>query len=132
MAHDPQELTIQRISRAEAARAFAACAGLDPEKQATPESAAAAGECFSVAGPRGAVAVAVAFGGGVAWISAAAGGGDRMAGTTLQAIESMARQRGCHVVAFQTMRQGLQRIAQRRGYTITGQIGAGVILEKHT
>lgn len=129
MAHDPQALSLQRITTTEAARAFAACAGLDPEGIATPESAAQAGECFAAVGPGGRVALALDFGGGVAWVIAAAGGGNGMAGATLAAVEHLAQTRGCGVVGFQTMRRGLVRVARRRGY-VAAACGRGVKLEK--
>lgn len=129
MAHDPQALTIRRITTSQAARAFVACAGLDPAGAETPESAAQAGECFAAVGPSGAVAFAVEFAEGVAWVVAAAGGGSGMAGDTLAAIESLARGRGCSLVGFQTVRPGLRRIAQRRGY-VAAACGRGVKLEK--
>lgn len=130
MAHDPQTLTVRRITKDEAAHAFKACAGLDPQGKQTPEGAAQAGECFAVAGKGGVVALSVAFRGGVAWIQAAAGGGDRMAGPTLDTIERMARANDCFVIAFQTMREGLKRVATGRGYEIVDTIGAGWKLEK--
>jgi hypothetical protein len=130
MAHVPQTLTIRRISKEEATRAFAACVGLDPQGKATPEGAAQAGECFEVAGKGGEVAISVAFRGGVAWIQAAAGGGDQMAGPTLETIERLARANDCFVIAFQTMREGLKRVATRHGYSIVETIGAGWKLEK--
>lgn len=130
MAHEPQALSVRRITTQEAAQAFAACAGLDPEGKASPQSAAEAGECFAITGKGGEVAVSVGFRGGVAWIHAAAGGGDRMAGPTLDIIERVARAHECFVVAFQTMREGLRRVAHQRGYRTTEQIGAGWKLAK--
>ena len=130
MAHVPQALTLWRVTWQEAARAFMACAGLDPEGKATPEQAAQAGECFAAAGKGGEVAFCVSFRGGVAWVHAAAGGGQGMAADTLAIIERLARAHQCFIVAFQTMRPGLQRVATRRGYTVTDTIGAGWKLEK--
>ena len=130
MAHDPQTLTLRRITKEEAARAFAPCAGLDPEGKETPEQAAQAGDCFAVTGPGGEVAVSVGFRGGVAWVFAAAGGGERMAGPTLDMIERLARANQCFIVAFQTMRAGLRKVAHQRGYRTTEQIGAGWKLAK--
>lgn len=130
MAHAPQTLTLRRITPQEAAQAFAACAGLDPEGQATPDSAAQAGECFALKGQAGEVAFSVNFCGGVAWIVAAAGGGQAMAAPTLERIERLARANHCFSVAFQTMRAGLRRVALRCGYQQTQQIGAGWKLAK--
>ncbi|MGV0983490.1 MAG: hypothetical protein ACOYB2_02980 [Limnohabitans sp.] len=130
MAHVPQALIIRRITKDEAARAFMACAGLDPEGKETPEHAAQAGECFAVAGKGGEVALSVAFRGGVAWVMAAAGGGDRMAGPTLEAIERLAKAHDCFVIAFQTMRKGLKRVAVGMGYETISNIGPGWKLEK--
>lgn len=131
MAAEEKALVVRRITQAEAARAFVACAGLDPEGRATPESAAAAGHCFVAEGAPGAVAFAVVFDGGVAWIVAAAGGGAGMAAATLGAIETLARAQGCRAVEFQTMRPGLQRVALRQGYKVTEKRGQGVKLEKN-
>lgn len=129
MAHDAQALTLERISQAEAARAFSVCAGLDPQGIETPQSAAQAGECFAAVGQGGRVALALDFGGGVAWVIAAAGGGTGMAGATLAAVEHLARQRGCQLVGFQTMRRGLVRVASKRGY-LASACGPGVRLQK--
>lgn len=130
MAHDTQTLKMVQATREEAARAFVACAGLDPEGKATPESAAEQGECVAFVGPFGVVHSTIDFAGAQAWIVAAAGGGNGMAGDVLAAIEAEAARRGCSSVGFQTMRAGLRRVAQRRGYTVTDHIGAGVIMEK--
>lgn len=130
MAHDSQTLTVRRITKDEAAQAFAACAGLDPQGKQTPAGAAQAGDCFAMAGKGGEVAVSVAFSGGVAWIHAAAGGGDHLAGPTLDTIERMAHANDCFVIAFQTMRPGLHRVATGRGYEVVNKIGAGWKLEK--
>lgn len=132
MAHDAtQGLTLRRIGTDEAAQAFAACVGLDPEGRATPHTAAAAGECFAVEGQNGAVAVSVQFRRGVAWIVAAAGGGGGMAGPVLAYLERIAAARGCRRIGFQTVRAGLQRVAQRQGYEMTENIGRGVKLAKN-
>lgn len=130
MAHDPQALTVRAATRDEAVRAFAACAGLDPERQATPESAADAGELVSFVGPFGVVHCSINFLGRVAWIVAGAGGGNGMAGPVLEAIEKEAKRRGCECVGFQTVRPGLRRIAEARGYVVTDRIGMGVKMEK--
>lgn len=129
MATNPQALTLQRISKTEAARAFVACAGLDPQGTETPESAARAGECFELSGQPGRAVLSLQFNGGGAWILAAAGGGDFMAGKGLPVLEGYARARGCASIGFQTMRPGLVRIAQRAGY-VKAAIGSGYRLEK--
>lgn len=89
-----------------------------------------AGQCFALTGPNGSVAVSIDFGGGVAWVVGAAGGGGGMASDTLEAIEQMSRRAGCHTVGFQTPRRGLVRVAKRRGYIQTGTIETGIKLEK--
>lgn len=129
MANDAQSLTLRRITTSQAARAFEACAGLDPQAKQTPEGAANAGECFALSGPCGEVAFSVQFCGGVAWVHAAAGGGDRMAGPTLERIEWLAKAHQCFAVAFQTMRKGLMSVAKSRGYKVT-TIPSGWKLEK--
>lgn len=131
MAHDPQTLIVHRIGRREAAQAFQACAGLDPQGLETPESAAKAGECYAADSESGRVAFSVVFADGGAWIVAAAGGGTcAMARSTLDAIEGMARKRGCTWVGFQTMRRGLLRIATRHGYQAKAQFRRGFVLRK--
>ncbi len=119
-------------TREQAARAFAACAGLDPEGQETPEGAAAAGECFELRTAAGVLHLSVSFGEGVAWIHAAAGVGQGMTAEGLQAVERTARARGCGLVGFQTMRRGLVQRAKKQGYRITRQVGAGFVLVKAT
>ena len=129
MAHDPQDLS--RASQAEAVRAFSRCLGLDPQGQATPESAAAAGELFKLCGPGGHVVMSVEFDpGGVAWIHAAAGQGQGMTAQALACVERLAATRNCHAVEFQTLRAGLVRLAERSGYRRAAPIGAGVIMQK--
>lgn len=124
------QTTIQPIDKSAAAAAFAACAGLDPLGLETPHSAAMAGDCFAVSGAAGAVAFSVDFREGGAWIVAAAGGGvSPMAGTALRSMEAFAKARGCAWIGFQTLRKGLHRIAQRRGYSAK-PAGLGFILEK--
>lgn len=131
MAHDKKALIVHRIGRTEAAQAFQACAGLDPQGLETPESAAMVGECYAAAGELGRVAFSVVFSDGGAWVVAAAGGGrEAMAADTLDAIEQLARKRGCTWVGFQTMRRGLHRIATRRGYHAKAQFRNGFILRK--
>lgn len=130
MAHVPQALTVRSLDKHQAARAFEPIVHLDPERKTTAAGAAMAGHCFAVAGPGGVVAVSVDFGGGVAWVVAAAGGGGGMASDTLGALEHLARRAGFHTVGFQTLRRGLVRVAQRRGYINTGTIGAGIRMEK--
>lgn len=115
-----EKLTLTRISAAAAAGAFQVCTGLDPDGFETPGSAAADGECLRVAGTHGAVITSVNFSDGVAWILAAAGGaGQRpMLRAFLGKMESVAAERGCRVLAFQTVRPGLKRVAQKQGYSV--------------
>lgn len=133
MAHVEAALTLRRITTSEAAQAFAACVGLDPEGRATPYTAAAAGECFAVESAAGSVAVSVQFdrARGVAWIVGAAGGGESMAGPVLGFLERIAAHRGCKRLAFQTVRRGLQRVALRAGYHQTENKGRGFVLAKN-
>ncbi len=118
------------VAREQAARAFAACAGLDPERIATPESAAASGECFKLDTDTGGLFVALSFADRIGWIHAAAGTGCGMTAAGLAAIERKALAEGCQVVGFQTVRRGLVRRAKKHGYRITRQVGAGFVLEK--
>ena len=118
------------ITAAQAARAYAACVGLDPEGLATPESAASSGASFRLRTQSGEVFYTINTAGECCWISAAAGCGAGMTAAGLEAIERQARESGCKSVAFQTMRRGLVRRARAIGYGITGSLGRGVILEK--
>lgn len=117
-------------TREQAARAFAACAGLDPEGMETPEGAAAAGECFELHTDTGALFLSVSFSDGVGWIHAAAGTGQGMTAEGLRAVECQAIARGCRKVGFQTVRRGLVQRAKKHGYRITRQVGAGFVLVK--
>ena len=118
------------IPREQAARAFAACAGLDPQGSATPESAAASGECFRLETDTGALFFALQCADRTAWIHAAAGTGTGMTAAGFRAIELHARYAGCAVVSFQTVRRGLVRKAKKHGYRIARQVGGGFVLEK--
>jgi hypothetical protein len=128
MAHDPQGLT--RISAGQAARAFASCVGLDPQGRATPDSAASAGESFALDTPSGRLIYTLSMDAGGCWIHGAAGTGSGLTAAGLACIEAQARAAGCTRVAFQTVRRGLVRQAQRLGYRIACPIGRGHILEK--
>lgn len=115
----------------QAAQAFAACAGLDPEGKATPDSAARAGESFKVSTDTGeAIYTITARPGGRCWIHGAAGTGTGMTAAGLACIERQALAAGCVSVAFQTVRHGLVRRARALGYRITAQVGRGFIIEK--
>ena len=118
------------VTVAQAARAYAACVGLDPEGRATPEGAARAGDSFSLATGTGEVTYTLIFEGGCCWVSAAAGSGSGMTETGLRVIERQAVAKGCKRVGFQTLRRGLVRRARSIGYGVTGSVGRGVILEK--
>ena len=121
---------MSRATQADAVREFARCIGLDPTGQATPESAAAAGELFHLVNQGGRVTLCVEFSGGVAWIHAAAGQGQGMTAPALASVERMAADRGCHSVEFQTLRAGLVKRAEQQGYRRAARIGAGVIMSK--
>lgn len=130
MAPDPQTLRLRRASHAEAARAFAACQGLDPQGTATPESAASAGECFQLEADTGTLVYSVSAKAGRCWIHGAAGQGEGMTEAGLAVIEAQAEAAGCYCVEFQTMRRGLVKKARARGYHITRAVGRGFILGK--
>lgn len=118
------------ISRDHAARAFEVCAGMDPQGVATPQSVAGAGQCFALEAPTGRVVYALELRqGGAAWIHAAAGQGGGMTAAGLEAVEQQARAAGCAWVGFQTMRRGLVKLAQARGYAVD-KIGGGYRLQR--
>lgn len=123
-------MSLETIDRASAARAFTACAGMDPEGKATPESAAAAGHCFLIATNTGEAVYSVAVRGNVLWCFAAAGTGQGMTAPGLAAMEAQAKASDCRAVAFQTIRRGLVRRAQGLGYKVEQKIGRGFVLKK--
>jgi hypothetical protein len=115
----------------QAAQAFAACIGLDPEGIATPHSVAGAGQSFTLTTPTGKVTYTLSIkAGGCCWIHGAAGTGQGMTESGLDVVEAQAAAAGCVRVGFQTMRRGLIQRASRKGYRITGQVGRGYIIEK--
>lgn len=114
MAHE--ETALIAIPRETAARAFQACAGLDPDGVETPDSAAHAGDCYAISGRNGVLVLSIRIEDGTAWIVAAAGTGEGMTADGLRAVEAYGRSRGCRAVGFQTLRRGLVKQAQALGY----------------
>lgn len=112
---------VQTLDPHQAARAYA---GLhDPSGQATPETAAHAGQSFALRTPRGTLTFTTVQRGGELWIEAAAGqGADNMTAHGLALIEGMAQGAGLGSVGFQTARPGLARKAIKQGYTVAGWI----------
>lgn len=127
-------MNIERISLQDAARAFEACAGMDPEGKATPQSVALSGVCLRCVRDDGAAVVVsvTASADGVLWVHAAAGGdaGRSVCAELDQTLCRIARASGCWAVGFQTMRRGLLRRMQSLGYLVTDTIGPGWILKK--
>jgi len=123
-------MMLQPIGKEEAARAFEACAGLDPEGVETPQSAAAAGQCFRLTTDTGRMVLSVGGKGRALWCFAAAGEGEGMTDAGLNCLEMLASATGYNAVTFQTMRRGLAKRARARGYAVIGQAGAGNILQK--
>lgn len=107
-----------------------ACDGLDPEGFETPQQAAQRGDCYQLTTPTGRLIYSASPQGNVYWIHGAAGTGHDMTRRGLAAIEYQARQYGCRLVGFQTMRRGLVRRAADLGYRITGIRGQGFELHK--
>lgn len=123
-------MLIERIPNHEAAQAFRACAGLDPEGIDTPESAAWAGLCLRLRIDTGELVLSVGHRAGALWCFGAAGQGRGMTGAGLDCLERLARDSGLTRVGFQTVRRGLVKRATVRGYKITEKIGQGARLEK--
>lgn len=123
-------MRLQAVSHDHAAQAFAACLGLDPQGEATPASAAQAGDCYQLTTRHGKLIYSAAPRGPDFWCYGAAGTGHHMTGAGLAMLEHQGRMQGCKAVAFQTMRQGLIRQAKRHGYSIASAIGTGVIMKK--
>lgn len=123
-------MRLESIGAEEAAQAFQACAGLDPEGLDTPHSAAAAGRCFRLHADTGELVLSVGPRGGALWCFGAAGQGRGMTDAGLLCLERIARDAGFAGVGFQTMRRGLVKLARSRGYMVRGEVGRGFILEK--
>lgn len=129
MAND-SKVRVEPATRAEAAQAFAACAALDPEGQATPESLAGSGVNLRLIGHQGECLVNVGEQEGAFWIFGAAGRSQGITPSGLQTLERIALRCGLERVRFQTIRRGLVRQAQRAGYRAVQQVGDGYIMEK--
>lgn len=123
-------MNLRAIGQAEAARAFMACAGLDPEGIETPEAAALRGRCFRLDTDTGRLVLSVGPSDGALWCYAAAGDGHGMTAAGLECLEWIAQQCGLGLVGFQTMRRGLIKQARARGYLVTDEIGRGVVMKK--
>ena len=121
---------LQAVSQEQAARAFAVCVSLNPSGHETAESMAARGSNFQLTTGRGAGIYGVRRDGETLWCIAAAGQGAGLASAGLQCLERQARANRCNKVGFQTMRRGLVRIAEKQGYEVVRQVGAGFVLEK--
>lgn len=123
-------MILEPVSQEHAARAFELARCTDPEGKATAQSMAYAGQCLRVAAPAGELVLSIGHERGALWVYGAAGKGQGMTATGLQALEYIARAAGLGAVAFQTMRRGLIRQAKAKGYEIAGAVGAGYILQK--
>lgn len=121
---------LQAVSREQAARAFMACAGLNPSGYETPDSMAARGANFELTTDHGSAVYGVRRDGETLWCIAAAGQGSGMARAGLDYLERQARANRCTRVGFQTVRRGLVRIAEKQGFEVVRQVGAGFVLEK--
>lgn len=126
----PWPIGLNFVSRAQAHRDFQVCAGLDPEGLDQHLAAAWRGECYQLRTGTGVLTYSASPDGPVYWIHAAAGTGNDMTRRGLAAIEYQARQFGCSLVGFQTMRRGLIRQAKALGYLVTDQVGNGFKLHK--
>lgn len=112
---------IKTLEPEQAARAYAGL--IDPSCDATPKSAAQAGQSFALKTPAGTLIFTTTERGQQLWIEAAAGqGADDMTAHGLALIEGMAQGAGLASVGFQTARPGLMRKAQKQGYTVAGWI----------
>jgi hypothetical protein len=118
-----------QIAPGEAMRKLEAYAMKDPQGVAKLEDICNAGTSFELDTEKGSIVYVLDVRQGVCWISAAAGDTTGAANETLSHIETKARAMQCRVIGFQTMRQGLARIAKRRGY-IGEPCGAGQRLLK--
>lgn len=108
-------------------QALAPCAGLDPRGVATPADLVRFGEPFELQTDdgEGVFVARIHRGDGpsVLWIDGAAGTSKAgLVDTGLALFEEMARQSGCAAVAFETVRAGLVKLAQQRGYLVAGFI----------
>ena len=117
------QASLTLIDAARAARALAGIERFDPVGAMRPEGVEAlcqAGECFELSGQVHAVFV-VRLVDGIAFVDAAQGSGDADVTEVLDAILTRQAQ-GLRAIALQTMRPGLVRKLQRRGYRVAGWI----------
>lgn len=111
------------LSEADAAQVFSVTQVPDPCGTSTPETLAAAGQAFELSAEGGSGVFVVRKDGTQLWIQAAAGAAaDDLTSIGLEVIEEIARRAECVEVAFQTMRPGLVKKANQRGYQVAGWI----------
>lgn len=101
-----------------------AWAGLDdPAGMATPASIANSGECFRLTVDDEVGVFVLQRKADRLWVAGAGAVGTAgMTAPGLSVIEAIAAQSGCKVVAFQTGRAGLAKLAKKQGYRLTGFI----------
>lgn len=131
MVPQPQtSIGLQPVDPRTAAEAFERLGVTDPEGLATPQSMAAAGQCFRLQNAKGQLFMSLGNERGVMWAYAVAGQGSGLYLDADAALCRIARLAGFQRVGFQTRRRGLVRRALSLGYRVTGPKGAGFALEK--
>lgn len=115
----PQEVSQETAAAAMRAAGLRAAMPWD-----TPEAIAARGQAFLLPTDTGPLVFVTHGAAGVLYIDAAAApqGGQGMTAQGLQLAEEVARGGGFGEVAFQTVRRGLVRQAEKHGYVVAGYI----------
>lgn len=103
---------------------------LDPDGIATPQSAAQSGQSFVLTNSAGRLTFTASIKGRALWVHAAAGEGQGMAAAGLHCLEQIARANRVQSVEFQTLRMGLVRVAEKRGYRVARRQGQGYVMAK--
>lgn len=132
MAHiQSQALKVESADPEQARCAFKKCAGRDAQGLPSHLDATERGECFKITGQCGEVFYSLMrILGNVMWVYQASGQGRGLTEAMLSVIERQAKNAGCALVAFQTVRQGLVKKAKALGYEVQGAAGRGLVLSK--
>ena len=120
-----QVIQAREIDAHTAARYLSEYDLVDPDGLATVDSVCKAGQAYEMDLSRsfnGKLVYVLEVCGPIAWITAAAGTTRGAAASVLWFIERQARALGASILQFQTVRRGLMRLAERRGYERRGSL----------
>lgn len=121
-----EKIALKSINPAAAEKAMNQAGLNDPLRGITPKTIAAAGQAFELTNENGTGVFVAEKRGAELWIHGA--GSSKTTGLVLDGlavVEALARASMCTLIAFQTTRPGLVRMAQKNGYR-----KRAIILEK--